>query len=60
MRRIRITVMRKACHRDLIEMYENPIEHAISDRMPTTTYGRMAMICTQSWGASMLEITNTK
>lgn len=28
MKRIRITVIRKACYRDLIERYENPIEHA--------------------------------
>ena len=28
MRRIRITVMRKACYRDLMEQYENTIEHA--------------------------------
>ena len=27
-RKIRITVMRKACYRDLMEKYENPIEHA--------------------------------
>lgn len=28
MKRIRITVIRKACYDDLIERYENPIEHA--------------------------------
>ena len=28
MKQIRITVMRKACYTDLIEKYENPIEHA--------------------------------
>ena len=28
MKKIRITVMRKACCRDLMEKYENPIEHA--------------------------------
>ena len=27
MKRVRITVMRKACHEDLMAMYENPIEH---------------------------------
>lgn len=26
--KIRITVMRKVCHRDLMARYENPIEHA--------------------------------
>lgn len=28
MKKIRITVMRKACYRDLMEEYENPMEHA--------------------------------
>lgn len=28
MKRIRITVIRKACYLDLIERYEQPIEHA--------------------------------
>ena len=28
MEKIKITVMRKACYTDLIEKYENPIEHA--------------------------------
>lgn len=28
MKTVRITVIRKVCHRDLIARYENPIEHA--------------------------------
>ena len=28
MNKVRITVMKKACYQDLIEEYENPIEHA--------------------------------
>ena len=28
MKRVRITVMRKVCHKDLISRFENPIEHA--------------------------------
>ena len=28
MKRVRITVMRKVCHEDLISRFENPIEHA--------------------------------
>ena len=28
MKKIKITVMRKACYPDLMEQYENPIEHA--------------------------------
>lgn len=27
MKQVRITVIRKACYRDLMERYENPIEH---------------------------------
>lgn len=27
-KKVRITVLRKACYRDLMERYENPIEHA--------------------------------
>lgn len=28
MKNVRITVMKKVCHTDLMERYENPIEHA--------------------------------
>ena len=28
MKKIRITVMKKVCHKDLMAKYENPIEHA--------------------------------
>lgn len=28
MKRVKITVMRKACYKELIERYENPMEHA--------------------------------
>lgn len=28
MKKVRITVMRKACYQDLMEQYENPMEHA--------------------------------
>ena len=28
MKNVRITVIRKVCHEDLIDLYENPIEHA--------------------------------
>lgn len=28
MKKVRITVMRMACYRDLMEQYENPLEHA--------------------------------
>ncbi len=32
MKRVRITVLRKARYDDLIEQYENPIEHACDGR----------------------------
>lgn len=28
MKKVKITVIRMACYKDLIEKYENPIEHA--------------------------------
>ena len=28
MKKVRITVLRKVCHKDLMEQFENPIEHA--------------------------------
>ena len=33
MRDVRITVMRMACYRDLMEKFENPIEHACDMRV---------------------------
>ena len=32
MKKIKITVIRKACYKDLMEQYENPIEHACDMR----------------------------
>ena len=32
MRKVRITVMRKACYHDLMAKYENPIDHACDIR----------------------------
>ena len=32
MKKIKITAMRKACYPDLMERYENPIEHACDVR----------------------------
>ena len=28
MKKVRITVIRKVCHKDLMAKYENPVEHA--------------------------------
>ena len=33
MKKVRITVKRVACYKDLIEQYENPIEHACDMRV---------------------------
>ena len=33
MKRVRITVMKMACYQDLIEKYENPLEHACSMKL---------------------------
>ena len=33
MKRIKITVMRMACYTDLMEKYENPIEHACTMKL---------------------------
>ena len=35
MKKIKITVVRKVCHRDLIERYENPIDHACESAWQT-------------------------
>lgn len=32
MKKVKITVIRRVCHRDLMERYENPIEHACGMR----------------------------
>ena len=37
MKKVRITVMKIACYRDLIEQYENPIEHTC-DMQPGQTF----------------------
>ena len=37
MKKIKITVLRKTCHRDLMEQYENPIEHACDLQCACTT-----------------------
>lgn len=33
MKRIKITVMRMACYTELMEKYENPIEHACTMKL---------------------------
>lgn len=38
MKRVKITVMRMTCYRDLMEQYENPIEHACDMQVGMTFY----------------------
>ena len=54
MRRCRITVMRIACYRDLMERYENPIQHAcdMKEGMVFITDGwkKPEGMCDSAWG----------
>ena len=54
MRRCRITVMRVACYRDLMEKYENPIQHAcdMKEGMVFITDGwkKPEGMCDSAWG----------
>ncbi len=53
MKRVKITVIRKACYRDLIEKYENPINHAcdLEEGQTFTAEGwqRPEGFCTSAW-----------
>lgn len=53
MNKVRITVIRKACYKDLIEMYENPIEHAcdLEEGMVFVANGweRPEGLCLSAW-----------
>ena len=53
MEKVRITVMRKVCHKDLMEKYENPIEHACTVKEGQTfilTDGnRPENLCESAW-----------
>ena len=55
MKHVRITVVRKVCYKDLIEKYENPIEHAC-----TLSEGQVFIsedgkcpegLCESAWGS---------
>ena len=52
-RKIRITVMRMACYRDLMEQYENPIEHACDlhegQVFITNGWEKPAGLCESAW-----------
>ncbi|MBQ6547793.1 MAG: TIGR04076 family protein [Candidatus Methanomethylophilaceae archaeon] len=54
MRRCRITVMRIACYRDLMERYENPIPHACDMKegqvFITDGWKKPEGMCDSAWG----------
>ncbi len=53
MKDVKITVVRKCEHRDLIELYENPIEHACDMEMGMTFVSHEAQrpegLCEPAW-----------
>ena len=55
MKRVRITVMRKVCHKDLISRFENPIEHACDlceGQVFISSDGqRPEDLCESAWGS---------
>ena len=52
---VRITAVRKACYRDLSEIYENPIEHAcdVLEGQVFVSYDgqRPEGLCESAWGS---------
>ncbi len=55
MKDVKITVMRKACYRDLMEKYENPIQHAcdLEEGQVFLAEGgqRPEGLCESAWGS---------
>lgn len=55
MSRVRITVVRKVCHKDLISKYENPIEHAcdlVEGQVFVSQDGKQPTgLCDSAWGS---------
>lgn len=53
MKKVRITVMKMACYTDLIEKYENPLEHACNMRLGQTFiangWQKPAGFCDSAW-----------
>ena len=53
MKKVRITVMKRAVHQDLIELYENPIEHAcdmtIGDVFVAEGWKKPEGFCNSAW-----------
>ena len=54
MKDVRITVKKICCHQDLIDIYENPIEHACDMKVGMTFISKNAQIpegmCDSAWG----------
>ena len=55
MKKVKITVMRMVCHKDLIEEYENPIEHACDMKVGLEFISEEAQMpdgfCTSAWAS---------
>lgn len=53
MKDVKITVMRKCCHRDLMDLYENPIEHACDLKVGQSFISADAQkpegLCAEAW-----------
>lgn len=53
MKKVRITVMKQACYQDLIEQYENPMEHACDIRLGqvfiANGWEQPQGLCTSAW-----------
>jgi uncharacterized repeat protein (TIGR04076 family) len=61
MSKVKITVMRKACYDDLMERYENPIEHACELSLGQVFYSngeKPQGLCDSAW-ESMREFVKT-
>ena len=64
MKKIRITAIRKACYPDLMERYENPIEHACDMKegqvFIANGWERPAGFCLSAWESmsAFLHATN--
>ena len=52
---VKITAIRKVCHRDLMELYENPIEHTCDIQEGQVFYSvdgkRPDDMCESAWGS---------
>ena len=55
MKKVKITVMKTACYQDLIDTYENPIEHAcdmqVGQVFIANGWTKPADFCDSAWGS---------